>query len=120
MGKSKVLVVGGTGYIGKRIVKASLSQGHETYVLRRPEIGFDIDKLQMLYSFQKQGAHLVKASFSDFQNFVDAVKLVDVVTCTMFGAHCGSHYILLQLNLVEAIKQAGNVKVKIYFIWLGI
>lgn len=43
MGKSKVLVVGATGYIGKRIVKASLAQEHITYVLQRPEIGLDID-----------------------------------------------------------------------------
>ena len=107
MGKSKVLVVGGTGYIGKRMVMASLSQGHETYVLR-PEIGFDIDKLQL---FKKEGAHLVEASFSDFQSLVDAVKQVDVVVSAMSGVHCRSHNILLQIKLVEAIKEAGNIKV---------
>ncbi|BFG30847.1 hypothetical protein CerSpe_171210 [Prunus speciosa] len=63
MGKSKVLMVGGTGYMGRRIVKASLAQGHPTYVLQRPEIGLDIDKLQMLLAFKKQGAHLVEGSF---------------------------------------------------------
>ncbi|KAF3447850.1 hypothetical protein FNV43_RR08556 [Rhamnella rubrinervis] len=110
MEKSKVLVVGGTGYIGKRIVKASLSQGHQTYVLKRPEIGLDIDKLQLLLSFKKQGAHLVEASFSDFRSLVDAVKLVDVVICTMSGVHFRSHNLLLQLKLVEAIKEAGNIK----------
>ncbi|BFG30855.1 isoflavone reductase homolog isoform X1 [Prunus yedoensis var. nudiflora] len=110
MGKSKVLVVGGTGYMGRRIVNASLAQGHTTYVLQRPEIGLDIDKLQMLLAFKKQGAHLVEGSFSDFQSLVDAVKLVDVVICTMSGVHFRSHNILLQLKLVEAIKQAGNIK----------
>ncbi|KAJ7953368.1 Isoflavone reductase-like [Quillaja saponaria] len=110
MGKSKVLVVGGTGYMGKRIVKASLAQGHETYVLQRPEIGLDIDKLQMLLSFKKQGAHLVEASFSDHRSLVDAIKQVDVVVCTMSGVHFRSHNILLQLKLVEAIKEAGNIK----------
>ncbi|GAB4857945.1 hypothetical protein Ancab_015850 [Ancistrocladus abbreviatus] len=112
MGKSKVLVVGGTGYIGKRIVEASLKQGHETYVLQRPEIGLDIDKLQILLSFKKKGARLVEGSFSDHQSLVDAVKLVDVVICAMSGAHIRSHNILLQVKLVDAIKEAGNVKAK--------
>lgn len=110
MGKSKVLVVGGTGYIGRRIVKASLAQGHETYVLQRPEIGLDIDKLQMLLSFKKQGAHLIEASFSDHRSLVEAVKRVDVVICTMSGVHFRSHNITMQLKLVDAIREAGNVK----------
>jgi NAD(P)-dependent dehydrogenase (short-subunit alcohol dehydrogenase family) len=111
MGKSKVLVVGGTGYIGRRIVKASLEQGHETYVLQRPDIGLEIEKVQMLLSFKKQGAHLVEGSFSNHQSLVDAVKLVDVVICTMSGVHFRSHNLMMQLKLVEAIKDAGNVKV---------
>ncbi|KAI4327993.1 hypothetical protein L6164_020393 [Bauhinia variegata] len=110
MAKSKVLVVGGTGYIGRRIVKASLAQGHETYVLQRPEIGLDIEKVQMLLSFKKQGARLVEASFSDHRSLVDAVRQVDVVICTMSGVHFRSHNVLVQLKLVEAIKDAGNVK----------
>ncbi|EOY25283.1 Isoflavone reductase isoform 1 [Theobroma cacao] len=110
MAKSKVLVVGGTGYIGRRIVKASLAQGHETYVLQRAEIGLDIDKLQMLLSFKKQGAHLVEGSFNDHKSLVEAVKQADVVICTMSGVHFRSHNISLQLKLVEAIKEAGNVK----------
>ncbi|XXG78094.1 hypothetical protein AAC387_Pa08g2111 [Persea americana] len=110
MGKSKVLVAGGTGYIGKRIVKASLAQGHETYVLHRPEIGVDIEKVQMLLSFKEQGARLIEGSFSDHRSLVDAVKQVDVVICTISGVHIRSHHILLQLKLVDAIKQAGNIK----------
>ncbi|KAK4365795.1 hypothetical protein RND71_013675 [Anisodus tanguticus] len=110
MAKSKVLVVGGTGYMGKRIVKASLAQQHTTYILQRPEIGLDIDKLQMLLSFKEQGARLVEASFSDHRSLVEAVKEVDVVICTMSGVHFRSHNILLQLKLVDAIKEAGNIK----------
>ncbi|KAJ8633889.1 hypothetical protein MRB53_027225 [Persea americana] len=110
MGKSKVLVVGGTGYIGKRIVKASLAQGHETYVLHRPEIGVDIEKVQMLLSFKEQGARLIEGSFSDHRSLVDAVIQVDVVICTISGVHIRSHHILLQLKLVDAIKEAGNIK----------
>ncbi|KAF9587848.1 hypothetical protein IFM89_006102 [Coptis chinensis] len=108
--KSRVLVVGGTGYIGKRMVKASLAQGHTTFVLQRPEIGLDIDKLQMLLSFKELGAKLIEGSFSDHQSLVKAVKQVDVVICTMSGVHFRSHNLMLQLKLVEAIKDAGNVK----------
>ncbi|KAF6151871.1 hypothetical protein GIB67_010445 [Kingdonia uniflora] len=110
MGKSKVLIVGGTGYIGKRLVKASLAQGHVTYVLHRPEIGVDIEKLQMLLLFKKQGVRLVEGSFNDYKSLVDAVKLVDVVICAISGVHIRSHHILLQLKLVDAIKEAGNIK----------
>ncbi|KAI7733034.1 hypothetical protein M8C21_029827 [Ambrosia artemisiifolia] len=110
MSKSKILVVGGTGYIGKRVVKASLAQGHQTYVLMRREIGVDIEKLQMLLSFKEQGAILVEGSFYDHQSLVDAVKQVDVVICTMSGVQFRSHNILLQLKLVDAIKEAGNIK----------
>ncbi|XP_071730539.1 bifunctional pinoresinol-lariciresinol reductase-like [Rutidosis leptorrhynchoides] len=108
--KSKVLIIGGTGYLGKRLVKASLEHGHETYVLQRQEIGVDIEKIQMLLSFKKQGAHLVIGSFNDHLSLVEAVKQVDVVICAVSGVHIRSHQILLQLKLVDAIKEAGNIK----------
>lgn len=111
MEKSRILVVGGTGYIGRRMVEASLAQGHPTMVLQRPEIGLDMDKLQMLMSFKAKGATLVEGSFADHTSLVEAVKKADVVICTMSGVHFRSHNILLQLKLVEAIKEAGNVKV---------
>ncbi|XP_057786601.1 isoflavone reductase homolog [Salvia miltiorrhiza] len=110
MGKSRVLVVGGTGYMGRRIVKASLAEGHPTYVLRRPEIGLDMDKLQTLLELKQQGAVLIEGSFSDHRSLVEAVKQVDVVVCTMSGVHFRSHNLLLQLKLVDAIKEAGNIK----------
>ncbi|KAI4968413.1 hypothetical protein ZWY2020_058068 [Hordeum vulgare] len=106
MEKSRVLVVGGTGYIGRRIVKASLAQGHETSVLMRPDIGLDVEKLQLLLSFKAQGARLVEASLGDHQSLIAAVKQVDVEVSAMSGAT-----LLLQLKLVEVIKEAGNVKV---------
>ena len=106
MAKSKILVVGGTGCIGKWTVKASLAQRHKTYVLQRQEIGLDIDKVLVLLSFKEQGALLVEASFSDHQS------LVDVFVCAMSGSFYRSHNILLQLKLVDDIKEAGNTKVQ--------
>ena len=112
MEKSRVLVVGGTGYIGRRIVRASLAQGHPTLVLMRPEIGLDIDKLQMLLSFKAQGARLVEASLEDHAALVAAVAQADVVISAMSGVHFRSHNLSLQHKLVEAIKEAGNIKVR--------
>ncbi|MED6194186.1 hypothetical protein PIB30_026187 [Stylosanthes scabra] len=110
MEKSKVLIIGGTGYIGKRLVKASLSLGHETYLLKRPENSLDIDKLQLLMSFKEQGAKLVTASLDDHQSLVNAVKQVDVVVSAIAGVQHRGHYILQQLKLIDAIKEAGNIK----------
>uniref|UniRef100_A0A0E0RFN7 NmrA-like domain-containing protein n=1 Tax=Oryza rufipogon TaxID=4529 RepID=A0A0E0RFN7_ORYRU len=110
MEKSRVLIVGGTGYIGRRIVAASLAEGHPTFVLLRPEIGLDIDKLQILLAFKAQGARLLEASLHDHEGLVAAVRQVDVVVSAMSGVHLRSHNLLLQLKLVEAIKEAGNVK----------
>ncbi|WMV24413.1 hypothetical protein MTR67_017798 [Solanum verrucosum] len=101
MQKSKVLIVGGTGYLGKRLVKSSLANGHDTYILKGPEIEVDIEKVEMLIFFKMQGVHLVTASFNDHRSLVDALKLVDVVICAITGVHIRSHHILLQLKLVE-------------------
>ncbi|MED6148315.1 hypothetical protein PIB30_118064 [Stylosanthes scabra] len=111
MEKSKVLIIGGTGYIGKRLVKASLSLGHETYLLKRPENSLDIDKLQLLMSFKEQGAKLVRASLDDHESLVNALKQVDVVISAVAGVPHRGHYILQQLKLIDAIKEAGNIKV---------
>ncbi|CAN6328841.1 unnamed protein product [Urochloa humidicola] len=105
MEKSKVLVVGGTGFIGRQIVAASLAQGHPTFVLMRPDIGFDVHKVQILLSFKAQGARLVEASLDDHAGLVAAVRQVDVVVSALSGSH-----LLLQHKLVEAIKEAGNIK----------
>jgi pinoresinol/lariciresinol reductase len=110
--KSRVLVVGGTGFMGRRLVRASLAEGHPTFVLMRPEIGVDVDKLQMLLSFKAQGARLVEASLEDHAALVAAVSQVDVVVSAMSGAHIRSHNLQLQNKIVEAIKEAGNVKVR--------
>ena len=68
----------------------------------------------MLLAFKEQGARLVEGSFSDHQSLVNAVKQVDVIICTMSGVHFRSHNILMQLKLVEVIKEAENVKVQTY------
>ena len=65
-------------------MKASLAEGHETYILQREDMGMDIEKAQMLLSFKEDGAHLVLASFDDHRSLVEAVRLVDVVICAIY------------------------------------
>ncbi|KAL5834393.1 hypothetical protein ACOSQ4_013890 [Xanthoceras sorbifolium] len=87
-----------------------LKKYSETYVAQRPATGANINKVHMLLSFKEQEAHLLTSSFGDHKSLVDAVKLVNVVMCAISGFHIRSHQILLQLKLLDSIKEAGNVK----------
>jgi nucleoside-diphosphate-sugar epimerase len=59
-GRSRVLVIGGTGHIGKHIVAASVRHGHSTSVLIRDATPSDPAKAQLLTSFIDSGVALVK------------------------------------------------------------
>lgn len=54
--ESKILIFGGTGYIGRYMVMASLKLGHPTYVFSRPYS----NKTELLAKFQSMGAIIVK------------------------------------------------------------
>ncbi|KAF4369744.1 hypothetical protein F8388_018801 [Cannabis sativa] len=58
--KNKILIFGGTGYLGKFMVKASVPQGHPTFVYVRPINPHDAhpsnsNKLQLHTQFQSMG-----------------------------------------------------------------
>jgi nucleoside-diphosphate-sugar epimerase len=54
--KSKILVFGGTGYLGLHMVKASLSMGHPTYAYVRPVKPYtNPSKLDLLKEFESMG-----------------------------------------------------------------
>lgn len=53
--KSKVLVIGGTGYIGKFIVEASAKAGHPTFVLVRESTVADPAKGKLVEKFKNLG-----------------------------------------------------------------
>jgi len=57
--KSKILVIGGTGYIGKFIVKASTEAGHPTFVLVREKTVSDPQKSKLIETFKTSGATLL-------------------------------------------------------------
>lgn len=60
--KSKILVIGGTGYIGKFIVEASAKAGHPTFALVRETTVSDPDKAKLIDSFKASGVTLVQVS----------------------------------------------------------
>ncbi|KAL6627578.1 hypothetical protein ACP70R_031304 [Stipagrostis hirtigluma subsp. patula] len=103
--KSKILVVGGTGYLGRHVVAASARLGHPTLALVRDTAPSDAAKAELLKSFRDAGVTLVKGDLYDQGSLLSAVKAADVVISTL-----GSLQIADQTRLIDAIKEAGNVK----------
>lgn len=60
MEKSRILIIGGTGHIGKHIVTASVRLGHPTAVLTRDSAPSDPAKVQLIKSFADSGAAVIK------------------------------------------------------------
>ncbi|KAK6240560.1 hypothetical protein SCA6_005949 [Theobroma cacao] len=72
---SKILIFGGTGYIGKYMVKASIKYGHQTFVYTRPITPqSNPDKVNLHKEFESIGGEL-----DEHDKIVDAVRRVDVV-----------------------------------------
>lgn len=57
--KSKIFFIGGTGYIGKFIVEASVKAGHPSFVLVRESTVADPVKGQLVEKFKNWGVTLV-------------------------------------------------------------
>ncbi|KAI3736973.1 hypothetical protein L2E82_26964 [Cichorium intybus] len=102
---SKILVIGGTGYIGKFVVDASAKAGHPTSVLVRESTVADPVKGKLVQSFKNSGVTLVYGDLYDHDSLVKAIKQVDVVISTV-----GNMQIADQTKIIAAIKEAGNVK----------
>ncbi|RLN21870.1 hypothetical protein C2845_PM07G04020 [Panicum miliaceum] len=103
--KSRILVVGGTGCLGRHVVAASARLGHPTFALVRDTAPSDAAKAALLKSFQDAGVTLLKGDLDDHGSLVSAVRFADVVISTV-----GVRQIPDQTKLVAAIKEAGNVK----------
>ncbi|XP_028770006.1 isoflavone reductase homolog PCBER-like [Neltuma alba] len=102
---SKILFIGGTGYIGKFIVEASAKAGHPTFVLIRESTLSNPAKSPILDKFKALGVNLVHGDLYDHQSLVKAIKEVDVVISTV-----GHMQIADQDKIISAIKEAGNIK----------
>ncbi|XP_020985562.1 isoeugenol synthase 1 [Arachis duranensis] len=103
--KNKILIFAANGYLGKFIVKASLSMGHPTYVYVRPSKPNDSSKLQVLKDLQSLGVTIFQGELDDHKKLVSALKEVDIVISTLAVPQ---H--LEQLKIIRAIKQANNIK----------
>lgn len=57
--KSKILIIGGTGNIGKFLVEASAKAGHPTFALIREGSVHDPVKSQLIGNFKNQGVTLL-------------------------------------------------------------
>ena len=57
--KSKILVLGGTSYIGKFIVMASVEAGHPTFALVRESTLSHPEKSKLIQSFKSFGVTLL-------------------------------------------------------------
>ncbi|KAL2348537.1 hypothetical protein Fmac_002537 [Flemingia macrophylla] len=103
--KSKILVLGGTGYIGKFIVKASAEAGHPTFALVRETTLSHPDKSKLIETFKTSGVTLLYGDLSEHESLVKAIKQVDVVISTVGGGQVDD-----QVKIIAAIKEAGNIK----------
>ncbi|KAL3038950.1 hypothetical protein AAZX31_01G160000 [Glycine max] len=103
--KSKILVIGGTGYIGKFIVKASAETGHPTFVLVRDNTLSHPEKSKLVESFKSFGVTLLYGDLTDHNSLVKAIKQVDVVISALGGQQIDD-----QVKIIAAIKEAGNIK----------
>ncbi|XP_006643647.1 isoflavone reductase homolog IRL-like [Oryza brachyantha] len=101
--KSRILVVGGTGYIGRHVVTASARLGHPTTALVRDTAPSDPAKAQLLQGFRDAGATLLQGDLYDHASLIRAVRDADVVISTL-----GALQIADQTKLIAAIKEAGG------------
>ncbi|WCJ41541.1 Isoflavone reductase-like protein [Euphorbia peplus] len=102
-GKSKILIIGGTGYIGKHIVEASVEAGHQTFVLVR-EATLSA-KSNIINNFKTLAVNFLIGDLEDHESLTNAIKQVDIVISAV-----GQTQILNQVNIINAIKQVGNIK----------
>ncbi|WCJ35199.1 hypothetical protein M5689_016465 [Euphorbia peplus] len=103
--KSKILIIGGTGKIGKYIVEASAKAGHPTFVLVRETTSLDPTKAKLLEKFTGLGVTLLQGDLNKHESLVNAIKQVDVVISTVGNLHLAD-----QTKIITAIKEAGNIK----------
>ncbi|KAI4327625.1 hypothetical protein L6164_020062 [Bauhinia variegata] len=102
--KSKILIIGGTGYIGKFLVAESARAGHPTFALVRESTLSHPEKSKIIESFKSSGVTLLYGDLYDHESLVKAIKQVDVVISAV------SQQVPDQVNILAAIKEAGNIK----------
>ncbi|KAK8535164.1 hypothetical protein V6N12_056693 [Hibiscus sabdariffa] len=104
--KSKILIFGGTGYLGRYMVKASVSLGHPTFVYTRPlPPNSPPSKSLLLQEFESMGVTIFYGELDEHEELVSVLKQVEVVISTLPVPQY-----LDQLKIISAIKEAGTIK----------
>lgn len=101
--RSKILIFGSSGYLGRYLTKASISMGYPTYAYLRPHN--HPSKLQLLKDFHSMGVTIYQGELDEHEKLVCAVKEVDIVISALAVPQ---H--LDQMKIISAMKEAGNVK----------
>lgn len=94
-GKSRILFVGGTGYIGKFIVEASAKAGHDTFVLVRESTLSNPTKTKLIDTFKSVGVTFVHVCTCHFVQFRDRFWILN-------------NYVLVFLHCVICFGGNGN------------
>ncbi|GKV21143.1 hypothetical protein SLEP1_g31151 [Rubroshorea leprosula] len=103
--KSKVLVIGGTGYLGKFIVEAAAKAGHPTTILVREATLSNPAKSNIIQNFKNLGVNFLIGDLYDHESLVKGIKQVDVVISLV-----SENQLPDQDKIIAAIKEVGNVK----------
>ncbi|CAI9780543.1 unnamed protein product [Fraxinus pennsylvanica] len=103
--KSKILIIGATGYVGKFIVEASIKLGHPTFAMVRESSASDPQKSEVIQNFNKLGVSIVYGDLYNHESLVNAMEQVDVVISTV-----GGDVVPDQVKIIAAIKEVGTVK----------
>ncbi|KAK9291736.1 hypothetical protein L1049_019685 [Liquidambar formosana] len=104
--KSKILIFGATGYLGKYMVKVSVSMGHPTYAYVRPiKPNTNPSKQQLHRELESMGVTIFEGELDEHEKLVSVLRQVDVVISTLAVPQ---H--LEQFKIISAMKDAGNIK----------
>lgn len=102
---TKILVIGGTGYVGKFIVEASIKAGYPTFALIRASTLSNPHKSSIIQNFNALGVNVVLGDIYDHQSLVKVIKQVDIVISSVNHEHISDQY-----KILAAIKEVGNIK----------
>ncbi|KAK7312338.1 hypothetical protein VNO77_36121 [Canavalia gladiata] len=102
---TRILIIGGTGFIGKFIVEASAKAGHPTFALVRESTLYDPAKSPLIHKFNTLGVNFIVGDIHNHQSLVKAIKQADVVISIVSHEHLMDQY-----KIISAVKEAGNVK----------
>ncbi|KAL3738662.1 hypothetical protein ACJRO7_020095 [Eucalyptus globulus] len=104
--KSKVLVIGVTGLIGKFVVEASAKSGHPTFALvAPPSTPSDAAKVDLVEGFKSLGVHVVLGDINDPGTLLNAIRQVDVVISTVETSPEDQYKIIAAITIVGNIKR---------------